>query len=430
MSSGLFKASWLTRRLASVVALVSIAGLLGIGTISPASASGVSGSTSVAQQPCDQESWTGEDDDAHQISLPYSLPLGDTSYDSVFVTPNGVLTFGQPDGTFSTYPDTPSISVAGYDWVTRLIQDDYFWSSDGHVSYGATATGFCVEWQVRPFPGFPSDLTTIKLTVDTTQLPTWSGTVETSGWLPSDLRRGIRFAPGEDVVTISSAFVVNGGRPVEQQSCPDGSVIPMNEVCPAPTPTPTPSVTCWDGSLVFDASSCPAQPVTCWDGSLAPDFASCPAQPVTCWDGSLAPDFASCPAQPVTCWDGSLAPDFASCPAQPVTCWDGSLAPDFASCPTTPFINSITQARTAAWVDFALPPLSSGRYDRVAYSVDGGRWISWGLYAKSAQRVKGLVLGRTYSIRIKAHVKRGAWTGASAPVDIAMKRIVHGVLVP
>jgi len=498
-----------------------------------------------------------------------------------------------------TYPNTPSISVAGWDWVTFLLSyssDDYYVTrvNDGHVSYGATDTGFCVEWQVREFPGWPSDLTTIKLTVDTTQLPTWSGTVETSGWLPSDLRRGIRFAPGEDVVTISSAFVVNGGRPVEHQSCPDGSVIAMNEVCPA-EPTPTPSVTCWDSSLVFDASSCPAEPTptptpsvtcwdssvvddamncaaeptptptptpseTCWDGSVVDDASSCPAEPVQCWDGSSAPDYGSCPAQPITCWDGSWAFDYSSCPAYPpypvqcwdgsydyygcppypvdqVQCWDGSSAPTSDACPdpapvtypadaikltvgedggihyTAPvgkrikeilfasygtpvdyqlskechafdslsivknavandkldvvatntefgdpcngtektlsvvltleddptyvppaplnnFILSVTQARTAAWVNFALPALVSGRYDRVAYSVDGGRWISWGLYAKSAQRIKGLKLGHTYSIRIKAHVKRGTWTGASAPVDIAMKRIVHGVLVP
>lgn len=83
-------------------------------------------------------------------------------------------------------------------------------------------------------------------------------------------------------------------------------------------------------------------------------------------------------------------------------------------------INSITRAKAWAVVDFTLPQLQSGKYDRVAYSVDGGPWTNWGLYAKSTQVIKGLKAGKTYSVRIRAHVKNGPWTPASDSVTIKM----------
>ena len=190
----------------------------------------------VVDAPCSTYSWTGEDDTAHQMALPFSLPLGDTTYDTAYVTTNGTLTFGAPDANFSSYPNTPSISLAGYDWVT--------FGQGAQLSYGVNNTGFCVLWDVRPYPQSTGELTHIKLTVDISRYPSWSGTVESTGWFPANLRRGIRFTPNTDVVTVSEAFTVNGGLPVEMQPCWDGSVIPLASTCPPePTPTPTPEPT-------------------------------------------------------------------------------------------------------------------------------------------------------------------------------------------
>ena len=190
----------------------------------------------VVDAPCDTYSWTGEDDAAHQMILPFSLPLGDATYDTTYVTTNGTLTFGAPDANFGSYPNTPSISLAGYDWVT--------FGEGTQLSYGVNNTGFCILWDVRPYPQSTGDITHIKLTVDISSYPSWSGTVESTGWLPANLRRGIRFAPNTDVITLSEAFTVDGGRPVEMQSCWDGSVIPLTSTCPPePTPTPTPEPT-------------------------------------------------------------------------------------------------------------------------------------------------------------------------------------------
>ena len=285
---------------------------------------------SIAEQPCNQVSWTQEDDVAHQMALPYSLPLGNTTYNTTYVTTNGTLTFGTPDATFTTYPSTPSISLAGWDWVT--------WNG-GHLSYGVTNTGFCVEWKVRPFPQSSGDFTTIKLTVDTSRLPTWSGIVETTGWLPADLRRGIRFQSGEEVVQISEAFTINGGRPVEMQTCWDGTIIPMSGTCPAEPPPGQ----CWDGSTVVYGQTCPPVPpdTQCWDGTWVAWSQTCPPQPppISCWDGSVIPGNQTCPIEPqVTCWDGSVVHYQSECSPTPppITCWDGSVISWNQTCPQMP----------------------------------------------------------------------------------------------
>ena len=261
--------------------------------------------------PCDTYSWTGEDDTAHQMALPFSLPLGDTTYDTTYVTTNGTLTFGTPDANFSSYPNTPSISLAGYDWVT--------FGQGTSLSYGVNNTGFCILWKVRPYPQSTGAITEIKLTVDIARYPSWSGTVETTGWLPADLRRGIRFAPNTEVVTISEAFTVNGGRPVEMQSCWDGSVIPLTSTCP---PEP-PAGQCWDGSTVAWNQTCPPVPpdTQCWDGSWITWSQTCPQQPppIECWDGTSVSWDAQCPPMPpdITCWDGSVIMWNATCPVEP-----------------------------------------------------------------------------------------------------------------
>jgi opacity protein-like surface antigen/outer membrane protein OmpA-like peptidoglycan-associated protein len=82
-------------------------------------------------------------------------------------------------------------------------------------------------------------------------------------------------------------------------------------VAPTPPPPPPPvKVACWDGSMVFNSSECPAQPpapvvveaqpqVQCWDGTLVFDATQCPAEPprLTCPDGSIVSDLNFCPSR-------------------------------------------------------------------------------------------------------------------------------------
>jgi hypothetical protein len=180
---------------------------------------------------CNTYTYTGHDDSAYPANLPFTLSLGNVEYDQVFVTTNGTLTFGQPDATFHDYPQTPSVSVAGYDWVT--------WGQGAYVSFGSTENTLCVEWSLRPYPQSTGDLTQIRLVINKYPNGAWHGEVTTFGWLPNDLRRGIRYAQGEPVVTIAGAFDVNGGVPIEVEPAPTPSSFTEPPVVPTQTPEPT-----------------------------------------------------------------------------------------------------------------------------------------------------------------------------------------------
>ncbi len=186
---------------------------------------------------CNTYTFTGHDDSAYPANLPFTLKLGQTEYENVFVTTNGTLTFGNPDATFNDYPQTPSVSVAGYDWVT--------FGQGAYVSFGSTANTLCVEWSLRPYPQFTGDLTQIRLVINKYSNGTWHGEVTTFGWLPDNLRRGIRYEHGAPVVTIAGAFDVgDGGVPVDVEPAPTPSSFTEPPVIPTlePSPEPVPSV--------------------------------------------------------------------------------------------------------------------------------------------------------------------------------------------
>jgi hypothetical protein len=181
---------------------------------------------------CNTYTYTRDDDSAYAANLPFTLSLGSTEYSNVFITTNGTMTFGSPDGNFSDYPQTPSVSVAGYDWVT--------FGDGAYLSYGSTANTFCAEWSVRPYPQSTGDLTQIRLVINRNADGGWHGEVVTFGWLPNNLRRGIRFEQGQPVVPIEAAFDVNGGVPVEVEPAPVPSSFTEPPVVPTQTPEPTP----------------------------------------------------------------------------------------------------------------------------------------------------------------------------------------------
>jgi hypothetical protein len=184
---------------------------------------------------CNTYTYTGHDDTAYPANLPFTLKLGQTEYENVFVTTNGTLTFGQPDATFHDYPQTPSVSVAGYDWVT--------WGQGAYVSFGSTENTLCVEWSLRPYPQSQGELTQIRLVINKYPNGTWHGEVTTFGWLPENLRRGIRYVQAEPVVTIAGAFDVgDGGVPVEVEPAPAPPSFEEPPVIPTPEPSPVPSM--------------------------------------------------------------------------------------------------------------------------------------------------------------------------------------------
>jgi hypothetical protein len=180
---------------------------------------------------CDAYTYRGDDDSAFAANLPFTLSLGSTEYSNVYVSTNGTLTFGQPDGAYWDYPQTPSVSVAGYDWVS--------FGEGAYLSFGSTANTFCAEWSVRPFPQSTGELTQIRLVINRSDDGGWHGEVVTFGWLPANLRRGIRYERGADVVPMEAAFDVNGGVPVEVPPAPVPSSFTQEPVVPTPIETPT-----------------------------------------------------------------------------------------------------------------------------------------------------------------------------------------------
>jgi hypothetical protein len=184
-----------------------------------------------AQVICNTYTYTGDDDSAYAANLPFTLTLGSTEYNNVYVSTNGTMTFGQPDGNYSNYPQTPSVSVAGYDWVS--------FGEGAYLSFGSTENTFCAEWSVRPYPQFTGELTQIRLVIDRASDGGWHGEIVTFGWLPNNLRRGIRFEQGQDVVQIEAAFDVNGGVPIEVSPAPTPSSFTQEPETPTPTPVPT-----------------------------------------------------------------------------------------------------------------------------------------------------------------------------------------------
>ena len=228
---------------------------------------------------------TGDDDGSFPMTLPFSLQLGNTSYNQIYYSTNGLMSFGRPDGNFWSYPQTPSVTLAGRDWVS--------FGPGAYTSYGYNQDSFCIEWSVRPFPQSSGPLTQIRLVVNVFPNGGWHGEITTLGWIPPDIRRGIVWEQNGTPLPIGAAFDVNGGVPVE--------------VAPAPAPTsftepPAIPTQCWDGSTVYAPATCPPVPpdITCWNGEIVPWNGSCQQvpPPIECWNGTSVNWNEQCPIQP------------------------------------------------------------------------------------------------------------------------------------
>ena len=184
---------------------------------------------------CNMSTITGDDDGSFPMTLPFSLTLGSTEYNQIFYSTNATVTFGQPDGTYWDYPQTPSISIAGKDWVS--------FGPGAYTSYGYNENSFCIEWSVRPFPQSSGPLTQMRLVVTKFSNGGWHGEIVTMTDLPADARRAIRYERGQPVVPMEAAFDVNGGVPIEVTPAPTPPSFTEPPVVPSETPTPTPEPT-------------------------------------------------------------------------------------------------------------------------------------------------------------------------------------------
>jgi len=99
----------------------------------------------------------GGDDVSYQIPLTVSVVYDGVTYENVYATTNSVITFGRPDGTYWTYPTTPSVSIESKDWWVLPQQ-----MPDTHFIINVSEGGFQVDGNYRPYGTFTGDTTLLQ----------------------------------------------------------------------------------------------------------------------------------------------------------------------------------------------------------------------------------------------------------------------------
>ena len=182
--------------------------------------------------PCDTFQVNGGDE-AFLMNLNTPLKFGDIVYNNVYVTPKGTFTFGTGDYTFWDFPQTPSFSVASYDYHAFLPSHPWGTQNTLYVKYGSTSSSICIEWRVLPWgqtSGVPVTIV-LRAQVDPTTYE-FTPTYQVSSNAPANARYGVRYVQGGAVQPISVQTITPMASPTP---------IPVPTVTQTPTPTPTPS---------------------------------------------------------------------------------------------------------------------------------------------------------------------------------------------
>jgi hypothetical protein len=174
-------------------------------------------------------------DEAFLMNLNTPLEFGGVVYaGSIYVSPKGTMTFGQGDFTFWDYPQTPSISIASWDYhafpnqATPGVWSNWGIGNDLYVRYGSTATSICVDWKVLPWGQSSGDPVYIRMIAEVNPVNyTWTPTYQVSSSAPAGARYGVRYTQGGEVFPLAIQTIT--------EPPPPAPVVP-----PAPSPTPTP----------------------------------------------------------------------------------------------------------------------------------------------------------------------------------------------
>ena len=184
----------------------------------------------------------GGDDVSYRIPLTVSVVYDGVTYENVYATTNSVITFGRPDGTYWTYPTTPSISIESKDWWVLPQQ-----MPDTHFILNVSEGGFQVDGAYRPYGTFTGDVTSIVITAQIQTDGTVAYTYNVDGPLTGNERTGARLTDGT-VVPLEEANII------EVEEVPVLEPVPVEPTPVSPTPTPTPDS---ETPLVPDTSPSP-----------------------------------------------------------------------------------------------------------------------------------------------------------------------------
>jgi hypothetical protein len=177
-------------------------------------------------------------DEAFLMNLNTPLEFGGTVYDgNIYVSPKGTITFGQGDFTFWDYPQTPSISIASWDYHAFPNQmNEGGWNpgwglgQDLYVRYGSTATSICVDWKVLPWGQSSGAPVYIRMIAEVNPVNyTWTPTYQVSNTAPAGARYGVRYTQGGPVQPLEIQTITTPPEPA-----------PVVPPAPEPSPEPTP----------------------------------------------------------------------------------------------------------------------------------------------------------------------------------------------
>ena len=143
----------------------------------------------------------GGDDSSYQIPITVPVIYDGVTYTNIYATTNSVITFGQPDGTYWDYPNTPSISIESKDWWALPTQ-----MPDTHFIIRTSDGGFQVDGIYRPFGTMTGNTTQIIITAQILTDGTVSYTYSVDGALNGTERNGARLNNGT-VSTLDQAGV-------------------------------------------------------------------------------------------------------------------------------------------------------------------------------------------------------------------------------
>ena len=132
------------------------------------------------------------DDVSYQIPIATTIRFDGIEYSNIYATTNSVITFGRPDGTFSTYPSTPSISLYSMDWFPGR---DGTSGLDIYYSEG----GFQINLNMVPYGSYGAQPSTVNILVAITNTGGISVAYSYQGPEYSNMRTGVRLHNGQIV---------------------------------------------------------------------------------------------------------------------------------------------------------------------------------------------------------------------------------------
>jgi hypothetical protein len=181
----------------------------------------------------------GGDDVSYQIPLTVSVVYDGVTYENVYATTNSVITFGRPDGTYWTYPTTPSISIESKDWWVLPQQ-----MPDTHFIINVSEGGFQVDGNYRPYGTFTGDTTSIIITAQIQTDGTVAYSYAVDGPLLGNERTGAVLTDGTVVPLAEVNIIEVEEAPVLEPTpipTPDSETPLVPDTSPSPEPTPTPN---------------------------------------------------------------------------------------------------------------------------------------------------------------------------------------------